>query len=271
MSPPSVLSPQSSVLNLVDSHCHLDRLDLDALGSDLDGVLDHARELGVARMLCVAINRAELPQVLALARRYEQVYASVGVHPNEEEAEEVTEAELLALADHPKVIAMGETGLDYFRSAGDLEWQRARFRRHIAAARACGLPLIIHTRDAAADTLRIMEEAGAAQVGGVMHCFTGDWETAQAALDLGFYISFSGIVTFKNAHALQAVAQQVPDERLLVETDAPYLTPAPYRGKANQPGYVRYVAECLATLRGTDLAHISKTTTENFNRLFNLL
>lgn len=267
----SVLTPQSFKPHLVDSHCHLDRLDLQALGTDLDGVLATASELGVERMLCVAINRLELPRVLDLAQRYPQVYASVGVHPNETEAEEVTEAELLALADHPKVIAIGETGLDYFRSEGDLEWQRVRFRRHIGAARACGLPLIIHTRDAVADTLRIMEEEGAAEAGGIMHCYTGDWETAQAALDLGFYISFSGIVTFKNARELQAVARQVPDERLLVETDAPYLTPVPYRGKANQPGYVRYVAEFLAALRGTGLDQISKITTDNFNLLFNIL
>ena len=264
MSSSHALKPQ-----LVDSHCHLDRLDLAALGSDLDGVLATARELGVARMLCVAINRAELPAVLALAQHYPQVYASVGVHPNEEEAEEVTTTDLLALAAHPKVIAIGETGLDYFRSEGDLEWQRTRFRRHIAAARALKLPLIVHTRDAAADTLRILAEEGAAEVGGVMHCFTGTWEMAQAALALGFYISFSGIVTFKNARELQAVARRVPDDRLLVETDAPYLTPVPYRGKPNQPGYVRHVAEFLATLRETTLTHISTTTTKNFYNLFN--
>ena len=257
-------------VHLVDSHCHLDRLDLEALGTDLDGVLKKARELGVTRLLCVGINRAELPRVLELAGRYDAVHASVGVHPNEREQTEVGETELVRLADHPKVIAIGETGLDYFRSEGDLEWQRERFRRHIRAARACRLPLIVHTRDAAADTLRILREEGARDTGGVMHCFTGDWETACAALELGFYISFSGIVTFKNARALQDVAARVPEDRLLVETDAPYLTPVPYRGKPNQPAYTRYVAECLARLRGTTLERIAEATTNNFNRLFNI-
>ncbi len=269
-SPVSVSSGPAPELELVDSHCHLDRLDLEALGMDLPGVLEKAGELGVSRMLCVGINRTELPRVLALAERYAQVYASVGVHPNEREATEVSVDELLALADHPRVVAIGETGLDYFRSEGDLGWQRERFRRHIEAALRTGLPLIIHTRDAAEDTLRIMAESGAGEVGGVMHCFTGDWETASAALDLGFYISFSGIVTFRNARALQAVAAQVPDERLLVETDAPYLTPVPYRGKPNQPGYTRHVAECLAALRHTTVEHIAAITTRNFNRLFKI-
>ncbi len=268
--PAPVSSSPNLELELVDSHCHLDRLDLEALGMDLPGVLEKAGELGVSRMLCVGINRAELPRVLALAERHVQVYASVGVHPNEREESEITVEELLALADHPRVVAIGETGLDYFRSDGELEWQRARFRRHIEAALRAGLPLIIHTRDAAEDTLRIMAECGAGEAGGVMHCFTGDWETASAALDLGFYISFSGIVTFKNARALQAVAAQVPDERLLVETDAPYLTPVPYRGKPNQPGYTRHVAECLAALRHTTVEHIAAITTRNFNDLFKI-
>ncbi|HHH36007.1 MAG TPA: TatD family deoxyribonuclease [Gammaproteobacteria bacterium] len=255
-------------VHLVDSHCHLDRLDLAGLGQDLAGVLARARELGVARMLCVSINRAELPAVLALAEAHESVWASAGVHPNEQEKTEICEEELLALADHPRVIAVGETGLDYFRSVGDLEWQRERFRRHIAVARRLGKPLIIHSRDAAQDTLRIMKESGAGEAGGVMHCFAGDWAMAKAALDLGFYISFSGIVTFRNAAELREVARQVPEERLLVETDAPYLTPVPYRGKPNQPGYTRFVAECLAELRGVDVVRIARITTANFDRLF---
>ena len=255
---------------LVDSHCHLDRLDLSALGGDLDAVMARAEALGVGRMLCVSINLEHLPEVLSLAHRYEHVYASVGVHPSECDGAEPRVAELVALADDPRVIAIGETGLDYFYNEGDLEWQRERFRRHIAAARESGLPLIVHTRDSQEDTLRILEEEGARQVGGVMHCFTGDWETAQAAMDLGFYISFSGIVTFKNAAQLREVARKMPADRILVETDSPYLTPVPYRGKPNQPAYVHYVAEQVASLQAVSLEQITRQTTENFNRLFRL-
>ncbi len=255
---------------LVDSHCHLDCLDLSALDMDMDDVLATALAQGVGRMLCVSINLEAFPAVLALARRYPQVLASVGVHPNECEGRDPAVEELLALADDENIVAIGETGLDYFRSEGDLGWQQDRFRRHIEAARRAGLPLIIHTRDAFEDTLKILEEEAGSTVGGVMHCFTGDWEMAQAFLAQGFYISFSGIVTFKSARALQEAAARIPEDRLLVETDSPYLTPVPYRGKANQPAYVRHVAEQIAALRSVSLEHIATVSSANFSRLFGL-
>lgn len=255
---------------LVDSHCHLDRLDLEPFDGELANVLQLAGENGVGRFLCVAIDRGNIPDVIAIAERFDNVYASVGVHPNEDEGDEVTAGELLALANHPKVIAIGETGLDYFRSEGELSWQQQRFRNHIAAARECNKPLIIHSREARADTLRLMREEGAEAVGGIMHCFVEDWDTARQALEMGFYISFSGIVTFRNAEALREVARQVPIERLLVETDSPYLAPMPHRGKSNQPAYVRHVAEFLAELRGVSFEELSARTTDNFNRLFAL-
>lgn len=260
----------NTTMYLVDSHCHLDRLDLESLGGDLDAVMVSAEEHGVGRMLCVSINLEHLPAVLDLAHRYEHVYASVGVHPSERDGAEPAIDELVTLADDPQVIAIGETGLDYYYNEGDLGWQRDRFRRHIAAALETGLPLIVHTRDSQEDTLKILAGEGARRVSGVMHCFTGDWETAQAAMELGFYISFSGIVTFKNAAQLREVARQMPQDRILVETDSPYLTPVPYRGKPNQPAYVRYVAEQIASLRDMSLEQIARQTTENFNRLFKL-
>lgn len=255
---------------LVDSHCHLDRLDLEPFGGELANALQQAQENDVGRFLCVAIDRGNIPDVIAIAERFDNVYASVGVHPNEAEDGEVTADELIALANHPKVIAIGETGLDYFRSEGDLAWQKQRFRNHIAAAKACRKPLIIHSRDAREDTIRLMREEGAHEAGGIMHCFVEDWETAQQAMEMGFYISFSGIVTFRNAEPLREVARQVPAERLLVETDSPYLAPVPHRGKSNQPAYVRHVAEFLAELRGISFAEMSALTTDNFNRLFGL-
>lgn len=257
-------------MELVDSHCHLDLLDLSALGQEsLDGVIAHARELGVTGMLCVSIRLEEFPRVLALSLAYDNVYGSVGVHPNEREGREATVEELVRLANSgERIIAIGETGLDYFRSSGDLGWQQERFRTHIDAARETGLPLIIHMRDANEDTLRIMREERAVEVGGVMHCFTADLETAFTAIDLGFYISFSGIVTFDNATDLKKVAKSIPADRLLVETDCPYLTPAPYRGQTNQPGYTRHVAEHIAELRGVSLEWLADMTTGNFRRLF---
>jgi TatD DNase family protein len=255
-------------VSLVDSHCHLDRLDFTKLGGDLDQALATARAHGVEHLLCVCIDMDNFPAVAELALRYPQIYASAGVHPNERDTRDPEAAELAALARQDKVVAVGETGLDYFHGRGDLEWQRQRFRRHIRAARDCGRPLIIHTRDAREDTLRIMAEEGAGEVGGVMHCFTEDWAMAERALEMGFYISFSGIVTFRNAEPLREVARRVPLPRLLVETDAPYLTPVPYRGKSNQPAYVRYVAEQIAVLRGMPLEEIARATTENFFRLF---
>jgi TatD DNase family protein len=255
---------------LVDSHCHLDRLDLEPFGGELANALQQAGENGVERFLCVAIDRGNIPDVIAIAERFDNVYASVGVHPNEEEDGEVTTEELVALAAHPKVIAIGETGLDYFRSEGELEWQKQRFRNHIAAAKACRKPLIIHSREAREDTIRLMQEEGAQEAGGIMHCFVEDWETARQAMEMGFYISFSGIVTFRNAEALREVALKVPSDRLLVETDSPYLAPVPHRGKSNQPAYVRHVAEFLAQLRGVSFEQMSAQTTNNFNRLFGL-
>ncbi len=203
-----------------------------------------------------------------MAEQHDQIYASVGVHPDHEQDTEPTQQLLVEMAQHPKVIAIGETGLDYFRLKGDLEWQRERFRTHIKAAIKCNKPLIIHTREAAQDTLRIMKEEGAAEVGGVMHCFTESMDVALAAIEMNFYISFSGIVTFKNAATIKEVARQIPLERILIETDSPYLAPVPFRGKLNQPAYVKHVAEELAFLRKIPLAEIGRATSDNFRRLF---
>ena len=253
---------------LVDSHCHLDTLELAPFGGSIDGVLAAAHEQGVEHFLCVSINMEDYPAVLKIAEDHEQVTASVGLHPNERGGHEPETGELVELARHPKVVAIGETGLDYFRSEGDLDWQRDRFRRHIAAARQSGKPLIIHSRDAKEDTLKILDEEHAAEAGGVMHCFTGDWDMARRAMDLNFYISFSGIVTFKSASELQEVALKMPADRMLVETDCPYLAPVPHRGKPNQPAFVRHVAEFIAELRGESCEHIAEVTTRNFETLF---
>ena len=249
----------------VDSHCHLD---FPELADRLPEVLDNMRASDVSHALCVCVELEKFANVLALARAAANLFASVGVHPDYEATREPSVAELVALASDARVVAIGETGLDYYRLEGDLEWQRARFRTHIRAARSAAKPLIIHTRAAAADTLRIMSEEGAGDAGGVMHCFTESWEVAKAALDLGFYISFSGIVTFKNARDLQDVARRVPLERMLVETDSPYLAPVPHRGKTNEPAWVRHVAEHIAQLRGVDAQRIGEATTTNFFNLF---
>jgi TatD DNase family protein len=253
---------------LVDSHCHLDRLDLAPFGGSIEGVLDAAQAQDVRHFLCVSINLEDYPAMLEIAESHEQVSASVGLHPNEQGGHNPDVDELVRYARHPKVIAIGETGLDYFRSEGDLEWQRDRFRRHITAARQAGKPLIIHSRDAAEDTLRILKEESAADVGGVMHCFTGDWAMAKQCMDLNFHISFSGIVTFKSARELQEVALKMPQERMLVETDSPYLAPVPHRGKPNHPALVRYVAEYIAQLRGETYEQVADVTTRNFIGLF---
>lgn len=250
---------------LVDSHCHLN---FPELAANLSAVKQSMQDNKVGHALCISVTLPDFPQVLALAETNENFYASVGVHPDYEDIEEPTVDELIKLASHPKVIAIGETGLDYFRLTGDLEWQRTRFRNHIRAAIACGKPLIIHTRNAAEDTLRILREENAQQVGGVMHCFTENLDVAMQSIALGFYISFSGIVTFKNATLIKEVAKTVPLDRILVETDSPYLAPVPYRGKINQPGYVKYVAEEIAKLRGITLEEVSTATTANFFRLF---
>lgn len=249
----------------IDSHCHLN---FPELAENLDEILENMRRNEVSHALCVGVTLEKFPQILALAEQHDQIFASVGVHPDHELDTEPTQELLVQLAQHPKVVAIGETGLDYFRLKGDLEWQRERFRTHIRAARVCRKPLIVHTREAAADTLRIMMEEGAEQVGGVMHCFTESVEVAEAAMEMNFHISFSGIVTFKNAVALKEVARQVPLNRILIETDSPYLAPVPFRGKLNQPAYVRQVAEELARLRGISLEEIAHATTANFHRLF---
>lgn len=253
---------------LVDSHCHLDLLDSVKAGDGLDAVLAEAGAAGVEHMLCVGVDRASWPRMMALVDGLPRVSASIGVHPNEPEGAEPDVEWLTAGAGHPQVVAIGETGLDYFRTEGDTGFQRERFRLHIRAAKQVGLPLIIHTRAAREDTIAVMREEGADAVGGVMHCFTEDWAMASAAIDLGFMISFSGIVTFRNATDLQDVARRVPDDHLLLETDSPWLTPAPHRGKPNHPGMVRHVAEFLAELRGTTLERVAKTTTGNYDRVF---
>lgn len=250
---------------LVDSHCHLN---FPELSGRIDEALALMRDNRVTHALCVSVTLQDFPQVRALAERYPHIYASVGVHPDYPDVPLVTEEELIDLARHPRIVAIGETGLDYFRIEGDCEWQRERFRTHIRAARRCRKPLIIHTREAAADTLRIMSEERAGEVGGVMHCFTESWEVAQGAMALGFYISFSGIVTFKNAVGLKEVARRVPLERMLIETDAPYLAPVPFRGKTNEPGLVKYVAEEIARLRGIGPDEVGAATSSNFFKLF---
>jgi len=253
---------------LVDSHCHLNLLDPSRYEGGLESVIANARAAGVDSMLCVSVELESFPEVEAFARTTTGVFASAGVHPNEHPAAEPDPETLVALAAREHVVAIGETGLDYYRGADDAERQRARFRVHVAAARAAGLPLIVHCREAAEDTLRVLAEEGAREVGGVMHCFVQDWETARRAMDLGFYISFSGIVTFKNAQSLRAVAGRVPLDRLLVETDSPYLAPAPFRGKPNQPAYVRHVAEALAAIRGLPFETVAEATTRNLFELF---
>jgi TatD DNase family protein len=249
----------------VDSHCHLD---FPELRDDLPQVLDAMRDNDVTHALTIAVEVAGWDAVHAIARAHPNLYASVGVHPDYADIEEPTQAMLVDRADDPKIVAIGETGLDYFRLTGDLGWQRERFRTHIRAARTARKPLVIHTRSAAADTLAIMRGERADDVGGVMHCFTETWDVAAQALDLGFHISFSGIVTFKNAVALKDVARRVPLERMLIETDSPYLAPVPYRGKRNQPAWVRHVADEIARLREVPVAAIAAATSDNFFKLF---
>ncbi len=255
----------------IDSHCHLD---FPELAQDLDAILARMRENRVDRALCVSVTLEDFPRVLALAQAHENLYASVGVHPDYPDCLEPDVPTLVRLAAHPRIIATGETGLDYFRAEGDPaqthEWQRERFRVHIRAARQSGKPLIVHTRSASADTLAILKEEGADAIGGVMHCFTETWEVARAALDLGFYISMSGIVTFRSAQSLREVAAAVPLDRLLIETDSPYLAPVPHRGKTNEPGLVRHVGEFIAQLRGLDAESLADATTANFFRCFRI-
>ena len=257
------MTPAPPSIRLVDSHCHIPMIQAEA-----GVVIDAARRNGVIHMLCVSVDLETAPALVRLAAQFDCISASVGVHPNARDGEEPDVERLCALAGHTDVIAIGETGLDYFRSQGDVTWQQERFRTHIRAARATGKPLIIHSRDARADVIRILDEEHAADVGGIMHCFVDDWDTARQAMDLNFLISFSGIVTFKNAVDLQDTARKVPLDRMLVETDAPYLAPVPHRGKENQPAYVRHVAEQLAALRAMPTEEIAAATTDNFFRLF---
>lgn len=255
----------------IDSHCHINFPELAARLPEIFGKMTDNQ---VSHALCVSVDLPDFPQVLDLAEKYPHIYASVGVHPDYEETPEPSVDELVRLSDHPKIVAIGETGLDYYRLQGDLEWQRERFRTHIRASRATGKPLIIHTRSASEDTIRIMREEGAGTdaggAAGVMHCFTESLEVAQAAMEMGFYISFSGIVTFKSAKELQAVARAVPLDRMLIETDSPYLAPVPYRGKMNEPGLVRHVAEFLADLKEMPLERVAQQTTDNFFDLFKI-
>jgi TatD DNase family protein len=255
----------------IDSHCHINFPDFAARLPEIFGKM---AENKVSHALCVSVDLPDFPQVLALAEQYPNVYASVGVHPDYEDTPEPDVAQLVKLADHPRIVAIGETGLDYYRLQGDLEWQRERFRIHIRASRETGKPLIIHTRSASEDTIRILREEGASpQAGGaagVMHCFTESQEVADAAIELGFYISFSGIVTFKSAKDLQQVARTIPLERMLIETDSPYLAPVPFRGKTNEPGYVRHVGEFIADLRGIPADEVARQTSANFFKLFGI-
>lgn len=258
-------------VQLIDSHCHLDRLDLVPFDGDLSNAINKAQQHDVHYMLNVCIDLENFNTVLDIARQHPNIFASVGVHPNETNGKEPTVNELIDLADDKNIIAIGETGLDYFRTTGDnLEWQRTRFKNHIEASKQTKKPLIIHMREATDDTIKIMQQENAQDAGGVMHCFAEDWETAQRALDLGFYISFSGIVTFKNALALKKVAKNVPIDKMLVETDSPYLAPVPFRGKSNQPAYVQNVARCIAELRDESYEYIAEKTTENFFSLFSV-
>jgi TatD DNase family protein len=253
---------------LVDSHCHLDRLNLDAYAGDLGAALAAARERSVTRMLCVSVERANADTVCAIARTHPGVYASVGVHPLDVKDEVETVAGLCALAERPEVVAIGETGLDYYYSRDNTAAQQQSFRIHLQAAAQVRKPVIVHSRDAREDTLALIRESGDPEVGGVLHCFTESWDMARQALDLNYYISFSGIITFKNAADLREVVKQVPLDRLLVETDSPYLAPVPYRGKPNEPKYTREVAECIAELKGETFERIAEITSANFDRLF---
>ena len=253
---------------LIDSHCHLDRVDMSPHEGDFSLFMDDTRAAGISHMLCVSIDLESYPAMRALVDPFDDISVSVGVHPNDRDRHEPDVQELVELAGDPKVVAIGETGLDFFRSEGDLEWQRTRFRTHIQASIAARKPLIIHTRDAREETLSIMREENAQAAGGVLHCFTANWAMAEATLEMGFYISFSGIITFRNAQELRDVAARVPLDRMLIETDSPYLAPVPHRGKSNQPKWVKAVAKQLAGLRGMDVEEIASLTADNFQRLF---
>ncbi|WP_448548696.1 TatD family hydrolase [Thalassotalea fusca] len=252
----------------IDSHCHLDRLDLEEFNGDIAQVVKNAEQAKVSHMLCVSVTLKEFPSMVEKTHEFENVSLSCGAHPlNQEDA--IDSEHLYELAQHPRVIAIGETGLDYFYAPETKALQLDSFKKHVSVARRLNKPLIIHTRDAQQDTLDILRNEQADEVGGILHCFTESWEMAEQAIAMGFYISFSGIVTFKNASALREVAKKVPSDRFLIETDAPYLAPVPHRGKQNQPAYVADVAKFLASVRGTSVEVIAQQSTDNFNRLFN--
>ena len=252
----------------IDSHCHLDCIDLEPFDNDFDNLVRQSREAGVSHMLCVSINMKSYPAMLEHVRPYDDISVSVGMHPMADEDENFNDKLLLELARDAKVVAIGETGLDYYYHKDEKDWQLSQFRTHVQVANEVGKPVIIHTRDAGEDTLRVLREEHASRCGGVIHCFTETQEFAEQALDLGFMISFSGIVTFNNADRLRAVARSVPDDRILIETDAPYLAPVPHRGKQNQPAYVKQVAEVIAEVRQTSFEHIAEISRDNFYRLF---
>ena len=255
---------------LIDSHCHLDRIDLKPYEDDFSCFMTAAKENQLENLLCIAIDLESYPAMLDLVLNFPEISLTVGVHPNVKECKDPSVDELVALGKLNKIIGIGETGLDYFRSEGDLSWQHQRFRNHIRAAKILKKPLIIHTREAKADTLKILKDEGGEEIGGIIHCFTEDWEFAQKALDLNFYISFSGIITFNNATTIRDVVKKIPSDKFLIETDSPYLAPVPFRGRPNYPIYVRYVAEQVAELRGITVNKVADITTNNFYNLFQL-
>jgi TatD DNase family protein len=253
---------------LVDSHCHLDRIDLAPYDGDLDAALAAAAERGISRLLCISVDRPSVDVVCDIAQRHANVYASVGIHPLDIAEQQESVDSLCALASRPRVIAIGETGLDYYYSRDNAQAQQQSFRTHLLASKQSRKPVIVHSRDAREDTLALIREVGDPEVGGILHCFTESWEMAEQALDLNYYISFSGIITFKNAAELREVVARVPLDRLLVETDSPYLAPVPFRGKSNEPKYTREVAQCVADIKGVALEAIAEQTSANFDRLF---
>jgi TatD DNase family protein len=255
---------------LIDSHCHLDRIDLKPYEDDFSCFITAAKANQLEHLLCIAIDLESYPAMLDLVLNFQEISLTVGVHPNVKECKDPSVDELVALGKLNKVIGIGETGLDYFRSEGDLSWQHQRFRNHIRAAKILKKPLIIHTREAKVDTLKILKDEGAEEIGGIIHCFTEDWEFAQKALDLNFYISFSGIITFNNATTIRDVVKKIPSDKFLIETDSPYLAPVPFRGRPNYPIYVRYIAEQIAELRGITVNKAADITTNNFYNLFQL-
>ncbi|OUS05990.1 hydrolase TatD [Gammaproteobacteria bacterium 42_54_T18] len=252
----------------IDSHCHLDKLDAASEVGGIKAALQRANDQQVSHVLCIGIDMENIQNVIHIAETHSNVFATVGAHPLYQENKSPRLDELLLLAEHPKVVGIGESGLDYFYCKGDLQWQRDRFVTHIQAAVKSNLPLIVHTRAAKLDTLNLLVEHGQGKVKGVLHCFTEDLDMAHQAIELGFYISISGIVTFNSADELRSVVDKVPLEKLLIETDAPWLTPVPNRGKPNEPKYVVDVAKKIAEIKGISIETVAQVTTNNFFTLF---